>query len=240
MNRESPFRSIGTKGRLVDRVVNEIERLIIDGQLEPGMRLPPERDLADEIGVSRTVIREAVRILAARGLLETKQGVGTTVQQITRDQIVEPLNRLVQIRDGGVSFEELHQVRSILEVEIAELAASKSTEADIANLRQIMTDMEANQDNPDAFASKDANFHQALARMTHNPLLDLLSGVIRDLLEDYIALVTRRIDVRQQVLPYHYRILDRVAARDPEGARQAMREHLKQIRRNHEEAFTKQ
>ncbi len=231
------FPTIGTKVRLVDRVVNEIQGLIVGGQLKPGAKLPPERELADKLGVSRTVIREAVRILVAKGLLETKPGVGTIVRHVTRDQIVEPLNLLVQIRNGGVSFEELHQVRSILEVEIAGLAASQATEADIAELEQLVAAMEATQNDTDVFAARDTDFHQALARMTYNPLLGLLLGVIRDLLEDYIALVTRHIDPARHVLPYHRQILERVAAKDVEGARQAMRAHLKQIRKNHEEAL---
>lgn len=240
MSDASLFRAVGTKGRLVDRVVNEIQGLIVGGQLEPGMKLPPERELADELGVSRTVIREAVQILVAKGLLETKPGVGTIVRQVTRDQISEPLSLLVQLRDGGVSFEELHQVRSILEVEIAGLAALQATEADIAYLKQLMTDMEANQDNLDVFAASDADFHQALARTTHNPLLDLLVGVIRDLLRDYIMRVTRHLDPSQHVIPYHHQILQRVTAKDVEGARQAMREHLEQIKKNHEEALAAQ
>jgi GntR family transcriptional repressor for pyruvate dehydrogenase complex len=240
MAKESLFRAVGTKGRLVDRVVSEIQGLIVGGRLEAGTRLPPERELAEELGVSRTVIREAVRILMTKGLLETRPGVGTIVRHLTRDQIVEPLSLLVQIRDGDISFEQLHQVRSILEVEIAGVAALQATEEDITNLRQIMADMEASQDDPDVFAARDTDFHQGLAQTTHNPLLTLLLGVIRDLLEEYMTVVTRYLDVRQQVLPYHYEILEKVAAKDEEGARQAMREHLKQIRKNHETAFSRQ
>lgn len=237
MAEHSLFRTIGTKDRLVDQVANDITRLIIDGHLAPGTRLPSERELAREIGVSRTVIREAVRVLAAKGLLETRQGIGTTVLTVTRDQIVEPLSLLVQIQEGGVAFEDLHQVRSILEVEIAGLAASQATEADITNLRRIMIEMEESQDNPDLFAVRDTEFHQALGQMTHNPILGLLLGVIRDLLQDYITQVTRRINPAEQVLPYHSRILEMVAAGDEQGAREAMHAHLQQIRRNHEEAF---
>ena len=237
MKSESLFPTIGAKVRLVDRVVDEIQKLIVNGQLEPGMKLPSERELVEELGVSRTVVREAVRILMTKGLLEPKPGVGTLVRHVTRDQISEPLNLLVQIRDGGVSFEHLHQARSILEVEIAGLAALQATEADIATLKQIMVEMEANQSNMDIFAASDADFHQALAGATHNPLLDLLVGVIRDLLEDYIMRVTRHLNPSRHVIPYHHQILQKVVAKDVEGARQAMRAHLKQIEKNHEEAM---
>ena len=238
MTHESLFPTIGSKVRLVDRVVDEIQKLILNGQLKPGMKLPPERELADEIGVSRPVVREAVSILVAKGLLETKRGVGTIVRNMTRDQIVEPFNLLMKIRvGGGVTFEQLYQVRSILEVKNAELAASEATDDDIIALRQVMADMEANQDDMVVFAVKDTDFHQLLAHATHNPVLELLTGVIRDLLEEYIVRVTVYLDPSRDVLPFHQRILDAVAAKDVEGARQAMEAHLKQIKKNHEEAM---
>jgi GntR family transcriptional repressor for pyruvate dehydrogenase complex len=231
----SPF-SLRSKGRLVDQVVEKIQGLIIDGQLKPGTKLPPEIELAEQMGVSRTALREAMSILMTKGLLETKPGVGTVVQQMSRDQVVEPLNLLVQMRDGGVTFEQLHQVRSILEVEIAGLAAMQATEADIMGLEQLMTEMEGNQGNADVFATRDADFHQKLARATHNPVLDHLVGIIRDLLVDHIMQVVQHIDPQLQVLPYHRYILDKVAAKDEAGARQAMLDHLNQVQKNYEEA----
>ncbi len=232
---QTPFRTIGSKERLVDRVVGELEQLIVSGQLEPETRLPAERDLAEQLGVSRTVVREASRILVTKGLLEIQPGVGTTVRQITNEQIVEPLNLLLRTRTGGkISFDHLHQVRSILEIEIAGLAAAHATDADIARLKQIMAAMETAQADPDQLAIHDADFHSALAQMTHNPLLAILVDSIRDLLQEYIALVTRYLDPRQENLPLHYRLLERIEARDVEGARQAMGENLDQMRKNTE------
>lgn len=232
---QSPFRTIGSKERLVDRVVSELEQLIVTGELEPETRLPAERDLADQLGVSRTVIREASRILVTKGLLEIRPGVGTMVRQITNEQIVEPLNLLLRTRTGGkVSFDHLHQVRSILEIENAGLAAAYATDEDIARLRQIMAAMEAAQDDPDQLAIHDADFHSALAQMTHNPLLAILVDSIRDLLQEYIALVTRYLDPSQENLPLHSRLLERIEARDVAGARQAMGENLDQMRKNTE------
>ncbi|MFB0546196.1 MAG: FadR/GntR family transcriptional regulator [Anaerolineae bacterium] len=230
MSGESPFRTVGTKGRLVDRVVNEIQGLIVSGRLEPGTKLPPERELAEEIGVSRTVIREAVHILGTKGLLETRQGVGTIVRQVTRDQIVEPLSLLLQTSDGGISIEHLHQVRRILEIEIAGLAALQATEDDVEELRRTVTEMGLAEDDPEAFASRDADFHQALAKTTRNPLLVVLLDSIRDLMQEVRLLVTSYPGLPQQVMPDHRKILDRVIAKDPSGARQAMQEHLERAR----------
>jgi DNA-binding FadR family transcriptional regulator len=238
MDNESMFRNVGVQGGLVDRVVTEIQRVIVSGRLEPGMKLLPERELADELGVSRTVIREAVRILVAKGLLETKPGVGTIVRQVTSDQIVEPLSLLLQTQKGGISIEHLHQVRRMLEVEIAGLAALQATEEDITELRELLAEMESVTGIPEAFATKDADFHRGLARTTYNPLLIILLDSIRDLMQEVRLLVTRHPDLRQKVIPDHKKILERVAAKDPEGARLAMEEHLEHARRFQEELLT--
>jgi GntR family transcriptional repressor for pyruvate dehydrogenase complex len=232
---KSLFRSVGTKSGLVDRVVHEIQSVIVGGRLEPGVKLPAERELADELGVSRTVIREAVRILVAKGLLETRPGIGTIVRQVTRDQLLEPLSLLLRTHEDPISVDHLHQVRRILEVEIVALAALQATEEDIAELKQVLAKMEAARDIPEEFAAGDADFHQGLARTTHNPLLIILLDSIRDLMQEVRLMVTRHPGLHEQVMPDHYRILERVAAQDPEGARRAMEVHLEHALRIQEE-----
>jgi GntR family transcriptional repressor for pyruvate dehydrogenase complex len=226
MQDQSLFQNVGVKGGLVDRVVEEIQRVIVNGRLEPGMRLPSERELTYELGVSRTVIREAVRILMAKGLLETRPGVGTIVRQVGRDQIVQPLSLLLQSQEGGISIHHLHQVRQILEVEIAGLAALQATDEDIAGLKEIMVDIQRAADLPELFADVDADFHQALAATTHNPLLILLLDSIRDVMQEMRLRVTRHPGLHEQVTRDHACIVDRVAAKDVQGARHAMLQHL--------------
>lgn len=235
MNVSNPFRAIGSKERLVDRVVREIEELIVSGRLEPDTKLPPERELAEQLGVSRTVVREAVRILVTKGLLETKHGVGTVVRHMTREQVVEPLTLYLRMQNGGnISFDDLYRVRLILEVEIAGLAAAQATEAELARLKDILTSMEAVQEDPELLAAHDADFHSVLARMTHNSLLIVLVDSIRDLLQEYIARVTPYLDPRQENLPLHHKLFERIQAGDVAGARQAMRENIEQMRKNSE------
>jgi len=230
------FQSIGTKETLVERVVNQLEELIIGKHLEPGTKLPPERELADQLGVSRTALREAMHILTTKGLLESRHGVGTMVRQITVEQVAEPLHMLLRSHTGGnnISFGQLHQVRTILEVEIAALAAEQATEADIARLRQNLAQMEIAQADLATLALHDADFHRSLVAMTRNPLLEILLDSIRDLLSDYIKTVTPYLDARQDVLPPHYAVVEAIAAKDPERARLAMQRHQAQMRRNHE------
>jgi GntR family transcriptional repressor for pyruvate dehydrogenase complex len=237
MEGESMFRTVGNKGRLFDRVVSEIQSLIVSGRLEAGVKLPPERELAEELGVSRTVVREAVRILVAKGLLETKPGVGTIVRQVTTDQVVEPLSLLLRTQGGPIPIEHLDQVRHILEVEIAGLAAMQATEEDVAELKRVMVGLEAIRDDSEAFAAGDADFHRALAQTTHNPLLMILLDSIRDLMQEVRALVARYPDLADRVMPDHYKVLERVIAEDVEGARQAMAEHLEHARRIQEQVL---
>ncbi|HZY41496.1 MAG TPA: FadR/GntR family transcriptional regulator [Anaerolineae bacterium] len=229
MANESPFRTVGSKGRLVDRVVNDLQRLIVDGDLELGMKLPPERELAEQLGVSRTVVREAVHILVTRGLLATTHGVGTMVQEMTHDHVSDSLSRL--LRSRCVSLDKLREVRSILEVEMARLAALQATADDTARLQRILIEMDAAKDDAAAFVKGDAEFHTALAETTHNPLFVVLLGSIRDLMYEVRFSVSRYPDLFATVMPDHYTILDRVIARDVEGARLAMKAHLEHARR---------
>jgi GntR family transcriptional repressor for pyruvate dehydrogenase complex len=154
---------------------------------------------------------------------------------VTSDQIVEPLSLLLQTHKGGVSIEHLHQVRRMLEVEISGLAALQATEEDITELKGVLAEVEAATDIPEAFAVKDADFHQELAKTTHNPLLIILLDSIRDLMQEVRLMVSRHPEIREQVIPDHQKIVERVEAKDPEGARQAMEKHLEHALRFQEE-----
>jgi GntR family transcriptional repressor for pyruvate dehydrogenase complex len=206
--------------------VQAIEGQILDGRLTVGTRLPPERDLADSLGVSRPVVREAVRILVTKGLLETQHGVGTTVRAITRAEVVKPLNLFLRTCGKEISIEQLHQVRSVLEVENAGIAAKEASDADIQALRATCEAMQASLAKTQQFAEKDDEFHRRLAQTTHNPLLILLLDSIRDLMAEVRARVSEETGLFERVMPTHLQILECIAARDVRGARRAMREHL--------------
>jgi GntR family transcriptional repressor for pyruvate dehydrogenase complex len=209
-------------------VVAEVEQLMASGQLAPGQKLPPERQLADTLGVSRTVVREATHILTARGLLESRHGYGTVVRQVNRDALVEPLGWLMQA--NSATLDDLHDVRSILEIEIVRLAAAQASEADIIKLSEIVTQMEQCQDDVVRFVALDGDFHQALSETTHNPLLALLLDSVRDLMHEIRLQVNRHPAVYKTVVPDHKAIMVAIAARDPEEAARAMQCHLDHAR----------
>lgn len=236
MTTDSPFR-LETKRSLAEQVVGRITEMIINGDLVAGDRLPPEVELAEKMGVSRTALREGMRTLEAQGLLETKAGVGTLVKALGADQLVQPLTLLVNASGGAISFEEFHAVRTIIEVETAALAANNATEDQLATLRKLMADMETSAGDVEEFASFDASFHQTVATMSGNPLLGLFLGALRALLEDHIRQVVGHIDPEKDVLPYHAAILDAIVNRDAVTARDAMQDHLRQVAQNYKMAL---
>lgn len=228
-NRPAPkarFRVMRRKDDLVERVAQAIQGQVLDGRLQVGSRLPPEREFAERLGVSRTVVREAVRILVTKGLLETRHGIGTTVRAMTQEQVVKPMTLFFRSCNQEVSVQQLHQVRSILEVESASLAAHQAQAEDIDDLRRICGEMEEAAQDRQRFAEKDAEFHRRLGQTSHNPLITLLLDSIRDLLAQVRTRVADEPGLVERVMPGHLRILECVAARDAKGARAAMRDHL--------------
>jgi GntR family transcriptional repressor for pyruvate dehydrogenase complex len=218
------FQHVGAKAKLVDQVVDNIQGLIIDGQLEPGTRLPPERDFAGRMGVSRTVLREAVRILVTKGLLETRHGVGTVVRHVTSDQVIEPINLLLQTHE--LSLDQLHQVRSILEVGVVRLAAHKAQPGDLAALHAILAQMIQAGHATAEFVALDDRFHRALAEATHNPLLVVLSDSIGAIMHEVRLQVHEHTLLAQTANPDHQKILQAVTTHDADRAAFAMQAHL--------------
>ena len=219
------FHNVGTKEKLVDRVVDEIQTRIVEGGMEPGSMLPPERELCEQLGVSRTVLREAVRMLVSKGLLETRPGVGTIVKQVGSQEITESLSLLMN-QDPDLTLTHLHSVRLMLESQIARLAAMNASEEDIARLTELTNGMERALDDTEEFSYLDAEYHRTLAQATQNPLLVVLMDSIRELFLDILTKIQYRDHQVNMTLPDHRKIIAMVNARDPDGAEQAMRDHL--------------
>jgi DNA-binding FadR family transcriptional regulator len=222
---QNMFLSVGSEASLVQRVANELQRLVLDGHLIPGTQLPSQIELAEQMGVSRTVIREAVGVLVTKGLLETRHGVGTIVCELTRDQVVQPLNLLLQ--KMGITLDQLHQVRVLIETEVAGLAATQAKEEDLQGLIKVTDEMKARVKNPTEYTRLDNEFHQTLARIAGNPLLVVLSDSMRDLLLEVRLAVSTHPDVVTITMPDHVRIVEELRAKNVVGARQAMVIHLK-------------
>ena len=215
--------------RLYERIVSQIEQRIEAGDLKVGDRLPSERELAEQFAVSRTAVREAVKALRQKGLLEILPGRGTFITNGTSDTVRSSLDMLIKMGSTKGSGHVV-EVREILEPEIAALAATRITEEYIASMQEAVNIMDTALDNVDLFVEADLDFHLALAEGTQNPIIPILVDSIIDLLRKQrkrIGLTTGGLQ-RGQV--HHKKILDAIIRRDPQAARQAMQDHLRQVR----------
>lgn len=220
--------------RLSDKVAAQIQQMMRSGELKTGDKLPPERELVERMGVSRTVVREAVRSLAAKGLLDARSGGGTIVLAPSSAVVSEMMTMMLHdhARANGkahqeeVSFGHLQEVRRHLEVEIAGLAAARRTSADLAKLKALLGSLVENEPDAALWARADVNFHAAIAHATHNPLYPVLLGSIADMLMAVRLLATRLPSTRKNALNHHTRIFEQLSAGSIVGARAAMQAHL--------------
>lgn len=220
------FRTIERGSTLVTRVTNEIERLILEGRLQPGDRLPPERDLAHQFGVSRTVIRETMHRLQAKSLLEARPGGGTVVRSPSAQSVAQSMTMLLRVGQLEFDYRKVLEIRLLLEVEVAGLAAERRTSADLEELEEILREAMEIQDDRDAFAECDVEFHAALAGATHNELFSVILDSLTDIMLRMRQMAFDVPGMVQRSFKYHGAILEQVRAGDVEGARQAMRVHL--------------
>src|ERR1700685_1110097 len=155
------YRTVKTS-RLYEQIVQQVEDSILKGQLKPGAQLPAERDLAQRFGVSRTAVREAVKTLREKGLVEAYSGRGTFVTDGTSQAIRQSLDLMIRInqQDGSATLAEL---RLVLEPEIPGLAASKIDDQLLATMREVAAVMERNLQDREAYIEADLDFHLALA-----------------------------------------------------------------------------
>lgn len=193
--------------------------------------MPTERELAEQFQVSRTAVREALKILAQKGLVDMRPGRGTIVIDGAHEALRHSLGLVMKLKLGEVGGSNtLVEVREILEIEIAGLAAARASEKEIATLREAVQVMDENLRNADAFIAADNQFHETLAQATQNPIIFILVNSIVNLLSEQRKQIfdTESGPLRGQV--HHKNILECVIRHDPEAARAAMRAHLKQVR----------
>jgi GntR family transcriptional repressor for pyruvate dehydrogenase complex len=222
------YRTVNRQPNLADQVAQQIQDLIATRQLRPDERLPSERELAERFGVSRTVIREAVRSLAAKGLLEVKSGSGMVISVPQPSSVAESMSLLLRLSSEKDPYDYIFEVRHVLEVEIAGLAAQRATIEDIGDLEALMQSQMENLDNLERAAEADVDFHAALANATHNILFSILLDSVAEILLEVRRMGLTLPDVRGKVLEQHKKIFECVKQSDAEGARQAMIFHLRE------------
>lgn len=213
--------------RLYEEVARDLTEAIVQGRYAAGDFLPSEQELVKEYGASRNVVREGLKLLMARGLVEMLHGRGSRVLPHQDWQLQDQLVRLM--RESPRVPRDLLAVRRILEEEIAELAAEHATEAQVREMYESIDLMRAAADRPQQCIEHDVHFHQLLAEATDNVLLPLvLQPIGRLLLASRLATIHNPGAVDRSVVA-HAQILSQVTAKDGDGARRAMRAHLMQV-----------
>ena len=216
--------------RAVDEIIQQLEELMLDGILRGGEKLPGERDLAEQLDVSRPILREALKELETRGLLVSRHGGGTFVANIVGEMFSEPLSNLIT-RHSRAAKDYLEYRRHI-EALSAELAAARATESDLARLRDITERMkEAHASaNTEAEMASDVEFHNAIGEAAHNiVLLHSLRSCFHLLREDVFfnrRMIFSMENGQKVLLEQHLDIFAAIERRDPMAARNAAEKHI--------------
>jgi GntR family transcriptional repressor for pyruvate dehydrogenase complex len=215
--------------RLYELIVQQIEDSIRRGELSEGSQLPAERDLAKQFGVSRTAVREAIKALQEKGLVDAFPGRGTFVTSGTSTSMRRSLDRIIKSGETD-GWDDLVGVREILEPEISALAATRATEQDLVTMRDAVDVMDKAARDSDAYIEADLDFHLALAEAAGNAIVLSLIDSIVGLLREQRLRIFQIGGGAERGQFHHRRILEAVERHDPHGARTAMQEHLMQVR----------
>ncbi|GAA4617763.1 FadR/GntR family transcriptional regulator [Saccharopolyspora hordei] len=219
---------LGPRKRLPESLADTLQEEILT--LSPGDRLPTETELAERFDVSRTVVRETARLLVQRGLVTVKPGRGMTVAEFDGRLIADQYSLLLRLSHG--SFDQLQEVRLVLEVEMAVFAAARRTEQHVAAMREANERLEAAIDDPEEFLDADLTFHEIVAEASGNPFFSLMVRPITGFLRDaYRKGPGYSVEARNTVQEHH-EIAEAISAGDPSRARFAMENHLRRIVRH--------
>jgi len=219
-----PFQPVESQ-RLYERVADQIGELIRVGEIGPGRRLPAERDLAKQLGVSRAVVREAMIALELAGLVEVRTGSGAYVRE-------PPLAAQAAI-NGGASPSDILEARMLIEGETAALAAKSASAAEIEIIGATVAEMALEHDSGRPWSGADLAFHVAIARATGNAAL---AGVVERLWQEQhgavFALLSERVRLSENWAPTiagHRGVLAAIRDRKAAAAKRSMRAHLAQV-----------
>lgn len=215
------------RSRLSHQIVLQLTELIRDGRLRPGDRLPGERELAEQLKVSRSSLREALRAMESAGLVVSQHGSGVYVRDAVAWDAVSPLALVLQA--SGDTVGDLWEIRLIVEPEIAARAALRATEDDLEKLEVLVDQHEQAIDREDLFLSIDRELHTCLAQASRNSVavrvVELMTSLVMTGRSHFVTSMERR----QGAVRRHREIVTAVRARDPEAARGAMLHHLQDI-----------
>lgn len=219
---------------ITDTITAKLESMIVEGVVKPGQALPPERQLARDLEVSRASLRQALSVLEARGLILSKQGGGNYVCDVVKKSFSDPLLDLIK-RHHELKFQVI-ELRETLECSAAYFAAERATAKDKETIRKRLAELKAiiPQKNPVAEAKADLELHLAIVDAAHNAPLSLMLRNIYSLLlseiEENLSLIHQYDNHAASLHAQHEQMVELVINGDSEGAREVVTEHQKLIR----------
>ncbi len=220
--------AVAARTTVTDRALARIKEMIATGELEPGQRLPVEKDLASAIGISRNSLREAIRALTVLGVLEARHGAGVYVTQLGPADLLESFGVVAEVSQG-VTVIDLVRVRKILEPAATATAAARLGEVDLARLRELMNAM-AQASSAEEFVGHDQEFHRIINDAAGNPVLTaILGGLSSRTLRMRIWRGRHQDGAISRTLAEHDQIYQALAAREPEDARIAAAVHIASV-----------
>lgn len=226
MNRKPEMYTLN-RVNLYEQVADHIEQMILDGddsQWGEGKHLPPEQEMADQFGVSRNVVREAIKLLKERGLAEPRNGVGVYITRPDAGRLSAFMYRFVLM--NHIDAKPIYETRILLETYNARMAAGRCTEEDLEKMRALLKRMEDRTMSVNERREKDFLFHVAIAEAAGNPINLFLTTAMRDI---FIAMIEKGIFNSggiEDACERHQRIMRALEAHDSEEAEAAMRDHL--------------
>lgn len=215
------------KKRLFEDVARQVQKLIVDGSLKPGDRLPPERQLAELFGVSRNSVRDAIRVLELTGMVIPRHGEGNVVADVSTETLVAPIAKLLLRKRKLVA--ELLDVRKMLEPALAARAAVHASTDQIARLESILHRQHDKVLRGQTAIEEDSEFHYTIALAAQNSVVLKLLDVLMDLLRESRARSLQVEGRRERSLAGHRRVLEAIKRRDAAAAERAVRQHLEEI-----------
>lgn len=226
------FKPIKTR-KISGEIIEQIKKMILSGELKPGDKLLSERELSEELRVSRASVREALSALELMGLIEVRPGEGTHIKKASVEDIIQPLSMMLLMQKDFA--EDVLEVRKILEVGCARLAAVRRTDKELEAMDQALIQMEADINNDRLGAEADMRFHYTIALASHNILLIRLMNTIADSIQENLRenreMLFNTPGTSDRLLKEHTAVYNAIKNQEPEEARNLMLQHLEMVQK---------
>ncbi len=223
MTTTSPFQAV-SRANAVEDVMQSFQQALLNGNLHPGEKLPPESELCQLFGVGRGTVREAMKMLSALGVVEIRRGDGTYVCQSISQKVINPLLFAVLIEASDV--DDLYEFRRMIDVGYSQLAAAKASEEDFTHMAELIEDMKiyyaGGERDEEKLMQLDLDFHCAVLEATKNPLVIKIGRMMMEMFRETVKQAISTPDGVSWTIEQHERLLTALQSRDPQQVRETV------------------